>query len=75
MTDEFDVDGSPSDISDALMYLMEMVVQPVLSAVAGYRAQLSRMGFADAVADEMAAEFNSVLMDKVRSILARVGEQ
>lgn len=75
MTDEFDVDGSSSDMSDALMYLMEMVVQPVLSAVAGYRAQLSRMGFADAVADEMAAEFNSVLMDKVRSILDSVGRR
>jgi hypothetical protein len=75
VTDEFDMGGSSSDMSDALMYLMEMVVQPVLSAVAGYRAQLSRMGFADAVADEMAAEFNSVLMDKVRIILAKAGEQ
>jgi hypothetical protein len=74
MTEEFEIDGS-GDMSDALMYLMEMVMQPVLSAVAGHRAQLTRMGFADAVADEMAAEFYSVLMDKVRSILARVGEQ
>ena len=69
MTEDFET----ADMSDALMYLMEMVVQPVLSAVAGYRNQLIHLGFADPVADEMAAEFNSVLMDRVRGILAVAG--
>lgn len=56
-------------MGDALMLLMDAVVNPILAATCGYRNQLIDMGFSDAISDEMAQEFNSVLLDRVRKII------
>ena len=72
MTDEYNMDDE-LEMSGALMVLMESVVQPILAAVAGYRASLVDIGFSDSVADEMAQDFNAILMGRVGAIVETFG--
>ena len=72
MTDEYSMDDE-LEMSGALMFLMESVVQPVLAAVAGYRASLIDIGFSDSVADEMAQDFNAILMGRVGNVMEALG--
>jgi hypothetical protein len=70
MTDHFDDGGG--ELTGALMFLMESVIHPILAATAGYRSELIEMGFATDVADDMAAEFHSMLMGRVESITGSI---
>lgn len=70
MTDHYDNDGG--ELSGALMFLMESVIHPILAATAGYRSELIDMGFAQDVADDMAAEFHGLLMGRVEQITEQI---
>lgn len=67
MTDHYEDDGG-AELTGALMFLMETVIHPILAATAGYRSELIDMGFAKDVADDMAAEFHTLLMGRVQQI-------
>jgi len=67
VTDNFSDEGA--ELSQALMFLNEAIIHPILSSVAGYRSSLIQMGFSSECADEMSLEFNSILMRRVQLIV------